>query len=103
MTIREYLKARVMRIYRVGLPFVALILLSAIYGRNSAFLSGLTVIAIATYLVVYIVLLLRTPCVRCSAPLGNTALHWGSKRLPTPRCPHCGVSIDEQINDSSRL
>jgi DNA-directed RNA polymerase subunit RPC12/RpoP len=98
MTNREYLKARVIRIYRFGSPFVLVILASAIYGRKSGLLGLLILMAVAAYLAVYIVLMRRTPCLRCSAPLGNAALNWGSKRQPAPRCPNCGVGIDDRMS-----
>jgi hypothetical protein len=97
MTTRDYLKARVVRFYRI--PVALVLLVSAIYGRSSVLLSGLNMIALAAYLAIFIVFMRRTPCLRCASPLQNAALKWGSKRLPAPRCPTCGVSIDEPASN----
>ncbi len=98
MTTREYLKARVIRLYGYSSPFVLVILGIAIWGGHSVLLNGLILMAIAVYLTAYIAFMRRTPCLRCSAPLGTTALSWGSKRQPAAHCPHCGLGIDEQVN-----
>jgi DNA-directed RNA polymerase subunit RPC12/RpoP len=99
MTTREYLKARVIRLYSRSSPLVLVLLGVAIWGRRSTLLSGLVLTAIAAYMVAYIVFMRRTPCLRCSSPLQNAALNWGSKRQPAARCPRCGLSIDEEVGD----
>ncbi len=99
MTTRAYLKARVIRLYSYSSPVVLVILGIAIWGRQSVLLSGLVVMAIAAHVVAYILFIRRTPCLRCSAPLQNVALNWGPKRQPAPRCPHCGLGIDEQAGE----
>ncbi len=97
MTTREFLRARVIRLYRVSLPLVIAILAISIWGRRSVLLSGFLLSAVAVYMAVYVVYMRRTECLRCHAPLRNTALNWGSKRQPPPSCPNCGLSIDEQV------
>jgi hypothetical protein len=97
MTTREFLKARVVRFYRI--PIALVLLVSAIYWRSSVLLSALNMIAIAAYLTIFIMFMRRTPCLRCASPLQSAALNWGSKRQPAPRCPHCGISIDEPVSD----
>ena len=99
MTTREYLKTRAIRFYRV--PFGLLILPGVIYWRNNVLLEGLSVIAICLYLGAFIIFMRRTPCLRCSAPLLNVGLNFGSRRLPTPRCTNCGLGIDEPLTDQT--
>jgi hypothetical protein len=98
MTTREYLRARVVRLYGYSFPLVLVVLGAAIWGRHSVLLNGLVLIVIAAYLAGYIAFMRRTPCLRCSAPLGTAALNWGSKRQPVAHCPHCGLGIDEQVD-----
>jgi hypothetical protein len=97
MTTREYLKARAIKLNRRGWPIVLVVLAAAIWGNT--LLSGLVVISIIALLAAYSVYMRRTPCLRCSAPLRNAALNWGSKRQPAAHCPHCGIGIDEEIAD----
>jgi len=97
MTTREYLKARVIRLYSYSFPLVLVVLGVAIWGGHSMLLNGLVLVVIAAYLGAYIAFMRRTPCLRCSAPLGTAALNWGSKRQPGAHCPHCGLGIDEQV------
>ena len=99
MTTREYLHARAIRLYKYSVPFVLLVWATLILGRRSLVLNVLVLAAIAAYLAAYIVSMRRTPCLRCSAPLGNVALNWGSKRQPGPCCANCGLGLDEQIGE----
>jgi predicted amidophosphoribosyltransferase len=64
---------------------------------------GLLLAALAAYSAIYVVLMVRTACLRCSEPLRNTALSWGSKRQPAPCCPHCGLSIDQEVREPRSL
>ena len=100
MTTREFLRARVIRLYRVSLPFVVVILAISLWGRHSILLSGFALAVIAVYLTAHVVYMRRTQCLRCHAPLGNAALNWGSKRQPAASCPNCDLSIDEQVGVS---
>jgi len=97
MTIREYLKERVAQFNRKCIPVSGLALLSAIYSKGNVYLGALTVLMVFGAITAFVVLMRQTPCPRCSIPLGNVALHWGSNRLPAPRCTHCGVGIDEPM------
>jgi len=92
MTNRELLRGRAIRFYRW--PIAPVLLLGAFYGRHSVVLSGLTVIAIAAYLAVFIIYMRKTPCLQCGSRMGTASLNWGSRRQPAPCCQHCGVSID---------
>ena len=69
MTTREYLRARVVRLYRLSLPLIVVILATAIWGRRSVLLSGLVLAVIANYLAAYMVFMRRTPA-QCSTQLG---------------------------------
>jgi len=100
MTIREYLQGRVIHAYRVAFPFVVALLGCAIYWRKIMLVNAAVIFIVATYIGVYVVLMRRTPCPRCSTALGNTALNWGSRRQPAPRCPGCRISIDEKLGGS---
>lgn len=46
----------------------------------------------------------RTPCVSCQKPLGLFALTWAPAAYAksSPRCDHCGVSIDHDNPPDSR-
>ena len=96
-TTREFLRGRVIRLYRVSLPLVLAILAISIWGRRSVLLSGFVLAVVAVYMAAYVVYMRRTECLRCHAPLRNVARNWGSKRQPPPSCPSCGLSIDEQV------
>jgi len=100
MTTREFLRARVVRLYRFTLPFVIVILAISLWGKHSVLISGFVVAVIAVYLTAYVVYIRRTECLRCHAPLGNAALNWGSKTQPAASCQNCGVGIDEQVGAS---
>ena len=102
MTTREYLRARVIHFYSRIWPIVSVSLVMAIWARRSTLFGLLVLIAITALLTAYIVVMRRTPCLRCSTPLRNAALNWGSNRQPAPRCPHCGLDIDEQVADPPR-
>jgi hypothetical protein len=101
MTIREYLKERVSQFNRKCLPVSGLALLSAIYSKGNVYLGALTLLIAFGAVATFVVHMRQTPCPRCSLPLGNVALHWRSNRLPVPRCPHCGVGIDEPMKAAS--
>jgi nitrate/TMAO reductase-like tetraheme cytochrome c subunit len=100
MTTREFLRARVIRLYRISLPFVIVILAISLWGRRSLLLIGFVLAVIIAYLTAYVMYVRRTQCLRCHAALGNAALNWGSKKQPTASCPNCGLSIDEQVGVS---
>ena len=53
MTTREYLRARVIRLYRYTFLFVLVMLATTIWGRHSLVLSGLAVGVITAYLAGY--------------------------------------------------
>jgi hypothetical protein len=99
MTTRQYLRARVIRLYSRIWPIVLISLVMAIWARRSALLSLLVLITISALLTAYVVIMRRAPCPRCSAPLRNAALNWGSKRQTAAHCPNCGLGIDEQVAD----
>jgi hypothetical protein len=99
MTTREYLRVRVIRLYSRTWLVTLLLLVMAIWARRNALVNGLVLIAISSFLAAFIVFMRRTPCLRCSAPLRNAALNWGSKHQPAARCPNCGLGIDEQVED----
>jgi hypothetical protein len=99
MTTREYLKARAIKLNRRAWPIVLVVSATAIWGRQSTLLSGLVLVSIGALFAAYIGYMRRTPCLRCSAPLRNVALNWGSNRRPAPRCSHCALDIDEQVFD----
>lgn len=99
MTTREYLKARAMRINSRVWPIPFVVLGFALWARPGSWLNILVLIAVASCFAAYLTYMRRTPCLRCSAPLRNLALQWGSKSLPAPRCPHCGLNIDDQVAD----
>ena len=99
MTTREFLRARVIRLYSRIWPVVLVLFVITVWANRSALLSGLVLIVITAFLAAYIVFMRRTPCLRCSAPLRNAALNWGSSRQSASRCPHCRLGIDEQVTD----
>jgi len=99
MTTREYLRARVIRIYTFGAPIVLVCLAAVFWGRKNLSVNLFVLAVAATYMVTYGVLMRRTPCLRCNIPLRNVALNWGSRRKPAPRCANCGLGIDEQVRD----
>ena len=101
MTIREYLKERAALINGKCIPVSGIALISAIFSRGNAFLGTMTSVMVFGVITMFVVLMWRTPCPRCSLPLGTVALRWKSNSLPPPRCPHCGVSIDEPLNGKS--
>src|SRR5271168_2968305 len=102
MTTREYLRARATRFFSRTSPIGLLALPVTIWIGQSP-LIGWVLIALIVYFAAYIVFIRRTPCLRCSAPLLNSALNWGSKLQPASCCPHCGLGIDEQVADSRPL
>jgi hypothetical protein len=99
MTTREYLRARVIRLYVWSTPVVVGILALAVWGRRSSLLNGAVFLAVAAYVTAYIVFMRATQCLRCAAPLKGTALNWGARRQPVPTCASCGLSIDEPVAD----
>ena len=96
MSTREHLRARVLRLSIFGLPLFLVLLTLAPRWRQSALLNMFVLVVVAINVATYTVFMRRTPCLRCGLPLGNVALNWGSKRAPAPRCPNCGLGIDEQ-------
>ena len=101
MTIREYLKGRVAEINGKCIPVSGLAFICAIFARGNAFLGAVTSVMVFGVVTMFVVLMWRTPCPRCSMPLGAVAMRWRSNSVPAPRCPHCGVGIDEPINGKS--
>jgi hypothetical protein len=99
MTTREYLRARVFRLYRYIFPFVLVLLATTIWAEHSLVFSSVVLAVITACVAGYTVFMRRTPCLRCSAPLKNAALNWGSKHRPAPCCANCGLGIDDQVGD----
>ena len=93
MTIREYLKRRALRLQIACIP----VLMAALVGVVTRDWIVLAVLVGCVLGVIIFVLMRRTPCPRCSIPLGNAAIQWRSKRLLALRCPRCDVSFDEQM------
>jgi hypothetical protein len=102
MTIRETLKRRQLTLNILGLPFAVTALAINAYANNHRLMDLLAFCLIGGYVTFAVVRMRRIPCPRCAAPLGNTALKWGSKTQPAPHCPQCGVSIDEKMLDFPR-
>jgi len=103
MTIREHLGARAVRFHVYTFPVLVVLWGIVIWGRPGALRNGLLLVALAAYSAIYVVLMVRTPCLRCSEPLRNAALNWGSRRQPPPSCPYCGLSIDQQVSEPRAL
>lgn len=103
MTIREHLKAKAVRFHIYSFPLLILLWGLLIWGKPGAVRDGLLLVAMAAYTAIYVVLMVRTSCLRCSEPLRNVALNWGSRRQPAPCCPHCGLSIDEPVGERRSL
>ena len=100
MTIREYLKRRGNRMVLVVLPGIIFWYLSAKFAPASFWLNWLSLLVLFAGVVAVFVLMGRTPCPRCHRPLGKAAgsaanLFW---RFDV-HCPHCGVSVDEQMDN----
>ena len=102
MTIREYLKERAAHINGKCIPMSGLALVSAVFARGNVFLAVMTVVMVCGTITTFVVFMRRTPCPRCSLPLGTVAMRWKSNSYPAPRCPHCGISIDEPISGPSK-
>lgn len=101
MTIRDWLRERVSQFNRKCIPVSGLALLSAIYSGGNIYLRGLSALIIVGAVATFVVIMRQAPCPRCARPLGNVALQWRSNRLPSPRCLHCGLSIDEPTKPGS--
>ena len=103
MTTRDYLRARAIRLYRRSWPIVLVLFLVAIRESNNLLIMASVLLGVLAYLASYVLFMQRSPCLRCLAPLRNAASSWGSKRQPAPRCPQCGLGIDEPIVNSGQL
>lgn len=101
MTIREYLKRRQVRINLMSMPLATIVLLISAYATETLVANAAIFIAVFGYIASAVILMRRTPCLRCHVPLGNAALKWRSKRQPEPRCPQCGASFDEHMSGPS--
>jgi hypothetical protein len=98
MTIREYLKRRAMRTnYPIAWGLVAIAWACEYFAKGNRLMNLLGVLVLIAGFPLLFLPMRRTPCPRCQVPLGNVALNWGSRRQPEPRCPNCGVSIDEPM------
>jgi hypothetical protein len=103
MTLREHLKARVLRLSAPSLPITIVLLIMITQGHPSFLQNVLVLVVLGAYLAGYFVYMRRAPCPRCAAPLKNAALNWGSKRQPVACCPGCGLGMDEQVVESRPL
>lgn len=103
MTIREFLRTKAVRFHLYSFPLLIVLWGVLIWGRPGAVLNGLLLVALAADSAIYVLVMVRTPCLRCSEPLRNAALSWGSRRRPAPCCPHCGLSIDEPVGERRSL
>lgn len=105
MTIREYVKRRFLNLALIYvLAFAAVeVLRTCIQYWPSSFASIPWVLVVAAMPVFwlgvawFLLQFIRTPCPRCSNPLGSVALAVviGHKRIQ--RCSLCRVSIDEPV------
>jgi DNA-directed RNA polymerase subunit RPC12/RpoP len=99
MTIRQYLRLRSDRYATATFVFLLLV------GASAAVAPRILAIRIAIAVVVVAVVaaafwsLFEIRCPNCAKRMG-TAGFWGavgSVRDPSPRCPHCGISIDAKV------
>ena len=105
MTIREYLGRRFLKITLSVLTLDVVTFLLATYApEHSAIGSALGVMVVAS-IPAYVITMARIRCPRCWQPVGMMAWWVGMDResgfLSKGHCPHCRVSVDEQIEASS--
>jgi hypothetical protein len=104
MTIRGYLGRRFVKITLLVLALdIATFLLTTYAPEYGAIGSALGVMVVAS-IPAYVITMARTRCPRCAQPVGMMAWWVGMDResgfLSKGRCPHCRVSVDEQIDAS---
>lgn len=98
MTIREHLKRRGDTLKYVYVAVLLAIYLVTRFAHGSPALGVLMISAFIAATTGFVVLMWRTPCLRCARSLGNAASAANnpfSKRVQ--RCPHCGVNVDEPM------
>ena len=102
MTIRDYLRRRRNEAVLFVLPGIVFCVLSAVFAPDSFWLTWFSLAALFVGLVAIIVLLHRTPCPQCQAPLGAVGARAANGWAKTAHCPHCRVSLDEPMKPESR-
>jgi hypothetical protein len=91
------MRRRFVTVNLMCMPLAGLALLAGFSaGSSLLYAAAAGVMGLAVF-PLFILLIRRTPCPRCSVPLGNAALHAIDRRAPTKSCPHCGVGFDEPM------
>ncbi len=104
MTIRKYLTRRYCGTGIVMIAFILGIGLLQAHTPNTPELHAVYRLLGIAGLAFLVWNLYRTPCLNCRKPLGTSALWWiggGLTARYSPRCPHCGVSIDSDLPGSA--
>jgi hypothetical protein len=105
VTIRGYLARRFVKMTLLVLTLDIVTFLLATYApEHSAIGSALGILVLAS-IPAYVIAMSRTRCPRCSRPVGMMAWWVGMEResgfLSKGQCPHCRVSVDEQMDAAS--
>lgn len=105
MTIRGYLARRFVKMTLLVLTLDIVTFSLATYAPEHSALSSALGILVLASIPAYVITMARTRCPRCSQPVGMMAWWVGMEResgfLSKGQCPHCRVSVDEQV-DASR-
>jgi hypothetical protein len=104
VTIRGYLARRFLKITLSVLALDIVTYLLATYAPEHSVIGGALGILVVASIPAYVITIVRTRCPRCSQPVGMMAWWVGMERksglLSEGQCPHCRVSVDEQMEAS---
>jgi len=106
MTIREYLGRRFATITLSVLTLDVVTFLLATYAPEHSAIGGTLGVLVVLSIPAYLISMARTRSPRCTHPVGMVGWWVGMEResgfLSKGHCPHCRVSVDEQM-DASRF
>jgi len=104
MTIREYLGRRFLKITLAVLGVDIVTFLLASFAPEHDVIGSALGFMVVLSIPAYVIMMARTRCPKCSRPVGMMAWWVGMERddrfLSKGRCPHCQVSVDEQMDAS---